>query len=144
MNKAKKVRRATTEVAPGLDKKWKPVLRGIRYCSPGCGSGCLHAQWRMRKREAAALARALGKGWYGYVWENVGWHASAKNPSARVEVYQQGARRFWATTTDDGNQFQGEAATPLNAIAILRNAMFAEQHRLQHIRISLDMSMETT
>lgn len=36
---------------------------------------------------AEKLAKELGKGWMGYVWENLGWHYKATSPNGFVAIY---------------------------------------------------------
>lgn len=65
---------------------WTPVRKGAVYCSPRCGHKCTHADFLAAKARAAALCKQLGAGWTPNVWENGGWHASAKNGVAEMHT----------------------------------------------------------
>lgn len=65
---------------------WKPVRRGDLYCAPACGGRCTLADFSKASKAAKALARNLGKGWRGRVWENLGWHYEVISPCKRMKV----------------------------------------------------------
>lgn len=65
---------------------WKPVHRGLIYCSPGCGAGCTRAAYNKAVDEAEALAKKMGKGWRPEVWENLGWHWAIVKGTEQVYV----------------------------------------------------------
>lgn len=67
---------------------WKPVRRGLIYCSPACGGGCTVAQHLRATLAADKLVRQLthgtGRGWKARVWENLGWHYAAERGTLTV------------------------------------------------------------
>lgn len=67
---------------------WKPLSHGKTHCSPGCGAGCTRAAYNQAKRKAQALARKLGRGWKGEVWENMGWYYKAVSKCGRIAVHE--------------------------------------------------------
>ena len=56
------------------------------YCSPRCGGGCRFSQYERAVDASNAAAKDLGPGWYGRVWENLGWHASVISPCRRIKI----------------------------------------------------------
>lgn len=63
---------------------WIPVWNGPIFCAPLCGGKCTRAAYDLATRRANALANRLGKGWRPCVYENLGWHYSAKKGVANV------------------------------------------------------------
>jgi hypothetical protein len=55
--------------------------------TPGTAETADPAGFEKAVNNARALAKALGNGWTGRVWENLGWHYEAKSPCRRIEVY---------------------------------------------------------
>ncbi len=128
---------------PESKRAWKPVRRGRKYCSPACGSGCTHADFLAKKRKAAALVKALGKGWRQDVWENLGWHYGAKHKELGVMVYSHGAQRYWATTDYDAeiHQHHCEATTPRDAVKAIVKSMKEERaHIDRHLALLNDFN----
>lgn len=105
---------------------WKPRLYeknlGRRYCSPACGHDCMHADFRLAKRNGEQMARALGVGWKPRIWENLGWHYSAVKGTA--EVHRFGPRSHWCSFMIGGRQYQGNGRTPKAALGRAREAAF--------------------
>ena len=67
--------RTEDRLKPERELSWKPVLRaGGIYCSTACGGGCTKAAYDSAVKQAAALAKKMGKGWKPFVHENLGWH----------------------------------------------------------------------
>jgi len=66
--------------------RWEPIAAGPLYCSPACGRGCTRAEYDAAVAGADALVERLGEGWAPRVWENLGWHYSAKSVDGIVEV----------------------------------------------------------
>lgn len=98
---------------------WRPRRRGAVYCSSACGAGCTYAAYRAARRNGAALAKALGPGWKPRIWENLGWHWSARLAVMDCEVH--GSRgpwlnSYWASLYF-GKQFMGDGKTPRKAVA---------------------------
>lgn len=84
-------------MAPRLDRDWTPRRRGAFYCSPACGGGCTLAQYRAVKAHAAALVARLGSGWTAHVWENLGWHYSARRDTLSVYPHPSDAGMEYST-----------------------------------------------
>lgn len=57
-------------------------------CADWCGAGCTEAQYQRARRNGAALAKRLGKGWTFQVHENLGWHYKAVSPCGRLKVLE--------------------------------------------------------
>lgn len=66
---------------------WKPVRKGLQYCSPACGHGCKLHEFKRATREADRLAKSMGAGWQPEVWENLGWHYSTNSKCGRLAVH---------------------------------------------------------
>lgn len=66
---------------------WKPIRRGLVYCSPACGFDCTYEAFLKAQEEAEALARRCGPRWKPRVWENCGWHYAATSPGNNVKVH---------------------------------------------------------
>lgn len=76
---------------------WTPVRRGAIYCSPRCGRGCTHAEFKAADDAADALVAKMDafddgsmNGWEKRVWENLGWHYLVKlkiDKRAHLEIY---------------------------------------------------------
>jgi hypothetical protein len=116
---------------------WKPrnyQKDGHRYCSPACGHDCTAEEHQQAQRNADGMARALGAGWKGVVWENLGWHYRATKGSA--EVYCHGPRAHWCSFMIGGHQYQGKGRTPKAALNRAREAAF--QHGVE-IELALEI-----
>lgn len=61
----------------GARRSWEPVRNGVLYCAPACGRGCTWREHQRAHRLAWTLAKRLGRGWRGEVWEQLGWHYRA-------------------------------------------------------------------
>jgi hypothetical protein len=68
---------------------WKPKLNGEVYCSSACGSKCKRADFERATARAEALVKRLGSGWEPKVWENMGWHYSARSKSGYLTVHER-------------------------------------------------------
>ena len=55
----------------------KPVRNGQIYCSPDCGMGCTYVAYLHATKDTENLVKALGAGWEGDTFENMGWHTAA-------------------------------------------------------------------
>lgn len=91
------------------------MRRGRVYCSTACGKGCTFAEYQRAKQHGRALAKRLGKGWKPRIWENLGWHYTAKR--GPIEVYPR-IKSYWANLILVGKQFTGEAREP--ELAVIR------------------------
>ncbi len=121
---------------PAPASQWKPVRRGRRYCSPGCGHGCTHKDYLSKKAAAAALCKQLGKGWKINLFDNLGWHYEAVHTETGMTVSKHGSKRYWASTEigADKNQFHCEAETPVTAVRAVLQEMDKERDRIiQHM-----------
>jgi hypothetical protein len=63
---------------------WTPVRNGPLYCSPNCGCKCTYDAFEAATASANELCSTLGDGWEPCVWENGGWHFSAKKGCAEL------------------------------------------------------------
>jgi hypothetical protein len=45
------------------------------------------AKWNAARRGAARLAKRMGRGWTGELWENLGWHYLVRSPCGRITIY---------------------------------------------------------
>lgn len=85
------------------------------------------AEYRRAVADGDILARELGAGWRGVVWENLGWHSKAEHPAAGIELRRYHSGRCWATTAITPRypvQLQGEGTTPAAALrALMDNAV---------------------
>ncbi|HEY4530112.1 MAG TPA: hypothetical protein VIG97_07265, partial [Luteimonas sp.] len=106
------------------DLRWKPVLAGEIYCSPGCGMRCKRAAFDAATEQAAALAAKLGPAWKPKVWENLGWHYAVQlgeglafHEDGCITVNPRGAGDFWVSANLGGRQFLAEGADPAAAVA---------------------------
>ncbi len=68
---------------------WVPVRKGLQYCSPRCGHGCTHEEFKAAEKAAAALAKRLGPDWTPRVWENIGWHYAAECGTASMHPHKR-------------------------------------------------------
>jgi hypothetical protein len=110
---------------------WAPVRKGPIYCSPACGAGCTHDAFELARLRSQILVRALveagyGNRWEGRVWENLGWHYSARVPGqTELEVHVRGDRSdplgpCWVSFMPKGcPQITAEADTPMRALALV-------------------------
>ena len=100
----------------------KPIRRGDVYCSSFCGGGCTLKSYQKAKKQAAALVKDLGKGWFPKVWENLGWHFAAISSCGRYYVF--GSGNSWIAFIGDKDSCSGTwhatATTPKNAIKAVR------------------------
>lgn len=76
--------------SPVKVERYKPIHVGNVYCSPGCGFKCKRASYDRAVREADKLCKVLGEGWEPCVWENCGWHFSARKSNATVHANCEG------------------------------------------------------
>ena len=67
---------------------WEPVRNGETYCSSACGGDCTIDSYLQAVENANRLCKELGPGWFPRVWENLGWHYSAKSANDQVEVHE--------------------------------------------------------
>ncbi len=88
---------------PSCDR-WTPILRGLIYCSPGCGYDCTKAEHDLAHLNARTLCRHMGAGWTPNVWENLGWHYSVISPCGRIKIHPS-----------EGKDPLGDACAYLNA-----------------------------
>jgi hypothetical protein len=45
------------------------------------------AKWAAAHRGAARLAKRMGRGWTGELWENLGWHYLVRSPCGRITIH---------------------------------------------------------
>lgn len=114
--KTKKRRPLSWTPRSGFDRD-----KGPTFCAPACGGGCTRAQFEHATTEARVLAARLGPKFRPRVWENLGWHWSARTRCSRIDVHppHRGGRLFSAYINRDGEtggQFVGHGRTPLAAI----------------------------
>lgn len=94
-------------------ERWKPVLSGDVYCSPGCGAGCTKAAHDTAASDALKLATDLGEGWEPHVWENFGWHYRAFRDEAAIYPSTEGGYRCFFNGV---SQFIHDGNTPREAL----------------------------
>lgn len=111
---------------------WVPKRLGAVYCAPACGHGCKHSDYLTAQRRAARLCAKLGKGWRPNVWENLGWHYSAKFAGVHeLELYPHFAPKplgsCWLSfiPEDGASQITAEGQTPDVAVYALRTKVVA-------------------
>lgn len=102
---------------------WAPARRGKTYCSPACGHGCTWAKYQQAVQKAERLAKALGPFWKPRVWENLGWHWSARLEvltefaATSAEVHPlAGGPHFWVSLLLNGTQVCARGRTPKAAL----------------------------
>jgi len=97
---------------------WTPVRRGAAYCSPGCGRGCTHREYRRAAGDCVKLCAALGRGWTPHVWENLGWHHAAVSPCGRVKVHpaSSGWMAFLSGVGESGGLWVGSSRTAKGSV----------------------------
>ena len=117
--------------------RWTPVRRGATYCSPDCGRGCTHREYRRATTGAAKLCAALGRGWTPRVWENLGWHHAAISPCKRIKVHPSGSRSvrdgwnaFLSNAGESGGLWVGHGRTAKGAVRDVVRIAKAEVARL--------------
>ena len=104
------------------DARWTPVRRGQRYCSPGCGADCTHAEFVSATKSAEVLAEQLGDEWKPRVWENLGWHWSAMRKDDRMEVMRCPLTKSYTAFlrnagSGPGGAFTGSGSSAHDAVA---------------------------
>ena len=79
------------------ENRWIPERNGEIYCSPACGRGCTFQEYELAMYNAGALCKLMGAGWSPRVWENLGWHYTAKieSENAECEIYTHGINIYW-------------------------------------------------
>lgn len=101
------------------ERNWNPVTYQkwgeARYCSTACGHGCTRDAYDKAVKLSKALCKRLGAGWTPNVWENLGWHFSAKK--GKLEVHRNAPRRYWANFNATVRQFETHDETPQGAVA---------------------------
>lgn len=95
---------------------WTARRRGGKRCAPACGRGCTQAEYERAKAFADRIAKRLGKGWRGEVWENMGWHSKAAKGKLDVSGtrYPDGSEYYLASADDYG--VLGRGNTPRRAL----------------------------
>lgn len=110
-----------------MELSWKPERSGDIYCAPACGRGCTYAEYKRANKRAAALVKKLSTGdleWEPRVWENLGWHFSARSTCKRFDVSDTrrkgkitGYLAFLNAPSEmPGGKWVGKADDPLEAI----------------------------
>jgi len=128
---------------------WKAIRRGKIYCAPACGAGCTWAAFELANRRAAALVRKLSKGdleWEPRVWENMGWHFSARSLCKRFDVSEHrhgnkvtGYAAFLNVPSEmPGGKWVGKSDTPLEAVEDARRQ--AREHLEKYV-VCVDMKL---
>lgn len=112
---------------------WKPVRRGKVYCAPACGRQCTWQQYQSAKREAAKLAKRLGRAWKPYVWENLGWHWQVKSPKRGISVSPPHVDGGTYSACMAPGSYWRYGKTPEKAIAGVVSALKARIKELQTI-----------
>jgi hypothetical protein len=83
---------------------WKPIRRGLIYCSSACGHDCTKAEYDKAFSEArTTLAKMKTRGWKIRVWENMGWHWSLTNALCGMSLHTTHDVRgltFWGMMAD--------------------------------------------
>lgn len=102
---------------------YKAIRKGAIYCSPRCGKGCTHKEFLTAAEKANELCKQLGPQWEPVVWENLGWHYSAK--FATFSVYPSGRGLYWADLNVDGTQYEAHGETPRDAVNNVRGKINA-------------------
>lgn len=80
-----------------IDTRWVPVLNGDIFCSPGCGFKCTKKSYDQTVKRVNELCGNLGSNWIPRVWENGGWHYTAKLivPDGYIEIYPRKGENYW-------------------------------------------------
>ena len=120
--------------------EWKPVRIDDRYCSPHCGRGCTHKEYRLAMGHAHGLAAELGDEWEPTVWENLGWHFAARIPGdVRVEVHRGSLRPYggYSWTAFLGNNIVGTGVSPKQAIDDALGKVYDKRRELDQILTAL-------
>lgn len=130
---------------PSSGDRRTPVRRGDIYCSPACGLNCKHEDFERAREGAAALCAALGEGWMPHVWENLGWHFSAKKGKGSATVtYDERHGCFNADLIvmhqgRNPDQYSGSASSPVDAMAAALVKMDAQLAALKLARLSFEL-----
>ena len=119
-------------------KAWTPVLDGGIFCSPACGGACTLAAHDIAQSRAKALAGRLGKGWEPKVWENLGWHFRAVDPSGTLKVHPSSGRQRWTAYlggSDAGGRWVESGTTPEAAIRAVRKVAEKDRDLIETILV---------
>lgn len=100
---------------------WSPTRKGAAYCSPACGAGCTWDAYLKAHDGAQKLADKLGPDWEPHVWENLGWHWSARRGGLKVHPHIYNGKiesycAFLGEDGSDGGKWAETAKTPRKAI----------------------------
>lgn len=102
---------------------WEPVRRGPVYCAPACGGGCTWLAYQECVKQAAALAKRLGKEWEPRVWENLGWYWEVVRGDVRMSArHVPGYTATLGTRGSAGHFCFARGASPREALAALCDA----------------------
>lgn len=77
------------------EDRWVPVLKGDKYCSPGCGTGCTLAEFNRAKKGAEILQKRMGDGWKIRIWENCGWFYQVSKGDVVVHAPRDKGGEYW-------------------------------------------------
>ena len=127
--------------------RWEPIRNGRFYCSPACGGGafCTWADYKKAEQAADKLVAMLGDGWRARVWENLGWHYYAVDPTGCMKVTVDthlGKTTYTAwigNGSDDyiGGKWVERGSTPRKAIAAAARKALGEFAGLVNILESI-------
>jgi hypothetical protein len=129
-------------MSEAIELSWEPVRNGEIYCSPACGSGCTIDSYLQTVEDANRLCKELGPGWFPRVWENLGWHYSAKSANDQVEVHETrytGGVHY--TAYAGGKADNGD--TPREAIENIRDRLTRMRDKAQTNLDSIPMFSNT-
>ena len=118
---------------------WTPVLNGDRYCSPACGSGCTRQQHDAAQVLAEETAQALGGAFEAHVWENLGWHASARTPHCGVHPPRRGGSSHRGQYQAYGAGQVGMGDTPVAAVRALKDVLVTRADRYLHVAAAIEV-----
>lgn len=114
-------------------KDWTPIRLGNVYCSPACGGNCTWEKYQAAVKRGNVLAKLLGPGWKGEVWENLGWHYKVTYPlpDGVIDVRENGYRpHFTAYINSSDAQF---VDSDNNIAAAVRRVVRTGNKRLQFV-----------
>lgn len=70
---------------------WRPIRKGIFYCSPACGGNCTRSAFNSATKCAEDLKKFLdntvGGKWRTHVWENLGWHCEVVQGTLSIHIH---------------------------------------------------------
>lgn len=115
---------------------WKAEKKGLVYCAPACGSGCLRSEFEDATAKAKKLAKLLGKHFTPRVWENMGWYWEVRAGNITVGEERYGTKGYYANY--DNKKWVNNAPTAKKALKLLEQELVKDladkQARVDEIR----------